>query len=46
MPRREVEVGDPLGLNAEASAKLVQCAAKYLCDVSLTRAGPKVNAKS
>jgi phosphocarrier protein HPr len=46
MPRREVEIVNPQGLNAGTSAKLVQCAAKYLCDVSLARAGRRVNAKS
>ncbi len=46
MARRELEIVNPQGLNAEASAKLVQCAGKYLCDVSLARAGRKVNAKS
>ena len=46
MKRREVEVANPQGLNAEASTKLAQIAATYLCDVSLTRSGRKVNAKS
>ena len=46
MQRREVEIVNNLGLNALASAKLVQVAAKYQCDVSLTRSGRTVNAKS
>jgi phosphocarrier protein len=46
MQRREVTVADAHGLNAAASAKLAQLAAKYLCDVSLARSGRKINAKS
>lgn len=44
--RREVEIVSKQGLNAAASSKLAQLAAKYLCDVSLARGGRKVNAKS
>jgi phosphocarrier protein len=33
-------------LHARASAKLTQLAAKYQCDVSLSRNGRKINAKS
>ena len=44
--RREIEILSELGLNASASAKVVQLAAKYQCDVSLARKGRKVNAKS
>jgi phosphocarrier protein len=44
--RREVEIVNKQGLDASASSKLAQVAAKYLCDVSLARAGRKVNAKS
>jgi phosphocarrier protein HPr len=46
MQQREVEIVNKLGLNAPASAKLTQLAAKYQCDVSLARGGRKVNAKS
>jgi phosphocarrier protein len=46
MQRREVEIVNNLGLHARASAKLTQLAAKYPCEVSMTRNGRKVNAKS
>lgn len=46
MQRREVEIVNKQGLNASASSKLAQLAAKYLCDLSLARGGRKVNAKS
>ena len=46
MLQREVEIVNKLGLDAPASAKLTQLAAKYQCDVSLARSGRKVNAKS
>jgi len=46
MQQRDVEIVNKLGLNALASTKLTQLAAKYQCDVSLARSGRKVNAKS
>jgi phosphocarrier protein HPr len=46
MQQREIEIINKLGLHARASAKLTQLAAKYQCEVSLTRNGRKVNAKS
>jgi phosphocarrier protein HPr len=46
MQQREVEVLNKLGLNAAASTKLAQLAAKYQCDVSVARSGRTVNAKS
>ncbi len=46
MQQREVEIINELGLDAAASAKLTQLAAKFQCDVSLARSGRKVNAKS
>jgi phosphocarrier protein HPr len=46
MQHRELEIVNELGLNASASTKLGQLAAKYQCDVSLARHGRKVNAKS
>jgi len=35
-----------LGLHARASAKLSQLAAKYRCEVMMTRNGRRINAKS
>jgi phosphocarrier protein HPr len=46
MQQREVEIVNKLGLHARASAKLTQLAAKYQCEVSLTRNSRRVNAKS
>ena len=46
MQQREVEIVNKLGLHARASAKLTQLAAKYQCDVAMSRNGRKVNAKS
>jgi phosphocarrier protein len=44
--RREVEIANEEGLNARMSGQLVQLASKYLSDVSISRSGRKVNAKS
>jgi phosphocarrier protein HPr len=46
MQQREVEIVNKLGLHARASAKLTQLAAKFPCEVMLSRNGRKVNAKS
>jgi phosphocarrier protein len=46
MQQREIEILNRLGLHARASAKLTQLAARYPCEVSLSRNGRKVNAKS
>ena len=46
MPRCEVEIVNELGLNASASARLAEVAAKYQCDVAISRKGRRVNAKS
>lgn len=46
MPQRNVEIINKLGLHARAAAKLTQLAAKYQCDVSISRNDRKVNAKS
>ena len=46
MQQREVEIINKLGLLARASAKLTQLAAKFPCEVMLSRNGRKVNAKS
>jgi phosphocarrier protein HPr len=46
MHQREVEIINKLGMHARASAKLTQLAAKYQSDVTMSRNGRKVNAKS
>jgi phosphocarrier protein HPr len=46
MQRREIEIGNKLGLHARASAKLTQLAAKFDSDVQVMRNGRRVNAKS
>ena len=46
MQQREIEIVNKLGLHARASAKLTQLAAKFPCEVMLSRNGRKVNAKS
>ena len=46
MQLREVEIVNKLGLHARASAKLTQLAAKFPCEVMMSRNGRKVNAKS
>jgi phosphocarrier protein len=46
MPQRELEIINNLGLHARASAKLTQLAAKFQCDVVMSRNNRKVNAKS
>ena len=46
MQQREVEIINKLGLHARASAKLTQLAARFPCEVSLSRNGRRVNAKS
>ena len=46
MQRREVEIANKQGLNARASTKLMQLAARYQCDVSIARSERKDNARS
>ena len=46
MPQRDIEIVNKLGLHARASAKLTQLAAKFQCDVAMSRNNRKVNAKS
>jgi phosphocarrier protein len=46
MQKCEVEIINRLGLHARASAKLTQVASRFDCEVSLSRSGRKVNAKS
>ena len=44
--QRELEIVNKLGLHARASVKLTQTAARFACEVWLTRNGKRVNAKS
>ena len=46
MIQREIEIINKLGLHARASAKLTQLAAKFPCEVWMTRNKRRVNAKS
>jgi phosphocarrier protein HPr len=46
MISRDIEIINKLGLHARASAKLTQLAAKYQCEVWMTRNQRRVNAKS
>ncbi len=46
MPTRDIAIINKLGLHARASAKLTQTASAYPCEVSLSRNGRRVNAKS
>jgi phosphocarrier protein len=46
MPSVTVPITNKLGLHARASAKLTQLAARYSSEVTVERAGRKVNAKS
>jgi phosphocarrier protein len=46
MQQRDIEIINVLGLHARASAKLTQLAARYQCDVAMSRNNRKVNAKS
>ena len=46
MISRDIEIINRLGLHARAAAKLVDCAARFSCQLSLTKAGNKVDAKS
>jgi phosphocarrier protein len=46
MPTRDIEIINKLGLHARASAKLTQTASAFPCEVTLTRNGRSVNAKS
>lgn len=46
MIEQEIEIVNKLGLHARASAKLTQLAAKYKCDVWMSRNTRRVNAKS
>ena len=46
MPVAEIEIINKLGLHARASAKLSQLAAKFPCEILLSRNGRQINAKS
>jgi len=46
MAERECRISNKLGLHARASAKLTQLASSYPCEVWMSRAGRRVNAKS
>jgi phosphocarrier protein len=46
MLERELSIIHPQGLNAQASAKLVQALAPFQCQVFLLAKGREVNAKS
>lgn len=46
MQRLTVEIVHASGLDRPASAALARLANKFLCDISLTRSGRSVNAKS
>lgn len=46
MLRQDIEITNKLGLHARASAKLIQVASQFPCDVTLDRDGKRANAKS
>ncbi len=46
MLQQEVPIINKLGLHARASSKLTQLASRYPCEVWMSRAGRRVNAKS
>ena len=46
MPIAEIQIVNKLGLHARASAKLSQLAAKFPCEILLSRNGRQINAKS
>jgi phosphocarrier protein HPr len=46
MIQRTITVTNKLGLHARASAKLSKLAGSFACEVSMTRKGRRINAKS
>ncbi len=46
MQKTTVTIINKLGLHARASAKLTKLASSFACDVSMTRNGRRINAKS
>ncbi len=43
---RTIRINNKLGLHARASAKLTKLAGTFACEIHMTRAGRRVNAKS
>ena len=46
MLKQEIELTNKLGLHARASAKLTQTAAQFQCEIFVSKAVRRVNAKS
>jgi phosphocarrier protein HPr len=46
MAQRDCKISNKLGMHARASAKLTQLASQYPCEIWMSRAGRRVNAKS
>ncbi len=46
MATRNIRISNKLGLHARASAKLTKLAGTFACDIHMSRAGRRVNAKS
>ncbi|MSQ67701.1 MAG: HPr family phosphocarrier protein [Gammaproteobacteria bacterium] len=46
MPTHSVLIVNRLGLHARAAAKFVQTAAKFPCEIGLSKTGHRVNGKS
>ena len=46
MIRTQITISNKLGLHARASAKLTRLAGSFACDIHLSRAGRRINAKS
>lgn len=46
MLKQEIEITNKLGLHARASAKLTQTAAQFQCEIFVSKAARRVNAKS
>ncbi len=46
MLKQEIEITNKLGLHARASAKLTQTAAQFQCEIFVSKAVRRVNAKS
>ena len=46
MPTQNVTIPNRLGLHARAAAKFVQTASRFACEISVVKAGNRVNGKS
>ena len=46
MPNRSADIVNKLGLHARAAAKLTHLASGFQCEIWISRAGRRVNAKS